>query len=738
MSDPIRRRLLPSAAARPWLLAALTYIAGALIFTWPLAAHLSTAVWGDRFDAWTTMWLMWHLADRIGSGDWATATDRIFYPVGYSLWSFGHLALQLLGAPLIWLGATVPAAYNLLLIGSFSATGLSGHALGRRLSGSHWGGLLCGGLIAWNPYLYGEMRAGCVELVSAWFFPLQAWLLLRLFDRPGWRRALPVGVLLAVTGPFNWYYTVFSGMMMLAMLAVRALRGGSTLRPTLGWATAAIGLAALSNLPLVPLVRQETPERYGISAETFAPENWELSYAITNGQYPLDQLDDDALVLNDALQVAVNSTSLSNLVAAGFTSNPLESTPGLLAFSFGFFGLIAAGRRGLIWALIAGAFTVLTLGPFLQIDATPPLPEWSIDRPLPYFYLYNDVPFFSKAYRPYRLGVVSLTALSALAALGLGRLRGGWRPWLAGLAFLAAASQPHWAGDRPVHNPLGDARIPPIYEDLAALPDGAVIELPLQYQPLSVANARLQYFQIAHQKPMLNCNQLIRRTELMQFKAYVAGNRFLQTVLDIGRSEPPWTWGDDDLIALYNDGFRYVVAHSAFTPAQLRLSGYEGHADRLRQPAWNMLREALGAPVLDREGIQVYALPTPAALEPGRERRWSGEDFREIPLVWTELQLPIHLNPDGGSIPLSTATDEGPPPVAFSAWIHHIEGPGHLELVASDPPWSAPLTTPRGRWAWSRLDDLPALAPGGTWALRAVDGPITLELDALQLEEASP
>ena len=715
----------------PWLLAAGVYLAGAALFTWPLVGSLSEAVWGDRFDAWTTMWLIWHLAERLGAGELTAVTDRIFFPVGYNLWSFGHLALQLIAAPLIWLGFSVPAAYNLLLLGSFTGTGLASHALGRRLSGDHWGGLLCGALFTWSPYLYGEMSAGCVELVAAWFFPLQALLMLRLFEEPTWRRAAPVGVLLAMTGPFNWYYTVFSGMLLLAMLGWRATVGGSTLRPALLRAAAAIAGAGLINLPLIPLVRQETPERFGITAATFAAENWELSKAITNGQVPLAELEVDMLVLNDAMQVAVNSTSLSNLVAAGFPANPLESTPGALAFAFGLFGLVAAGRRALGWAAIAAVFTGLTLGPFLLIDATPPLPEWSLERPLPYYYLYNDVPFFSKAYRPYRLGVVALTALAALAALGFGRLRGRWKPALAAGTFLLAALQPHLFDDKPAARPMGDARVPETYAALKALPEGAVIELPLQYQPVSVANARLQYFQVVHERPMLNCNQLIRRTELVQFKDYVGGNRFLQTALDIGRQSPPLAWTDDDLAALRDDGFGYVIAHAGFAPARLRLSGYQGEADRLRQPAWAMLAEAFGEPALEGDGLMVYALPQADALTPGRLRRWTGDDFVEVAVPWTELKLPVLLR-EGDAIPL-----DGPPDArAFSAWLHRLDGDGGVVLASSDPVWSAPLLTPEARWRWSEVPDLPTLAAGGEWMLVATGGAVTLELDALQFRVA--
>ena len=61
----------------PWLLAAGVYLLGAVVFTWPLVASMSDAVWGDRFDAWTTMWLIWHLAERLVA---ALAQTTVEYP----------------------------------------------------------------------------------------------------------------------------------------------------------------------------------------------------------------------------------------------------------------------------------------------------------------------------------------------------------------------------------------------------------------------------------------------------------------------------------------------------------------------------------------------------------------------------------------------------------------------------------------------------------------------------------
>ncbi|HJN76061.1 MAG TPA: hypothetical protein QGF58_19170 [Myxococcota bacterium] len=697
---------------RPWLLALGVYALGSVVFTLPMPLELDSSIWGDRFDAWTTIWLIWHLADGILSGQLQEVTELIFYPVGYNLWSFGHMGIQLLGIPLIALGVGLTATYNLLLLGAFTASGLCGHALGHRLSGSHWGGFLAGAIFAWNPYTYGEMSAGCVELVGAWFIPLYALMLIRVCDKPTWQRAAWAAVVLACVGPFNWYYTAFLGMFTGVFLAWRVLAGGRNRNKAVAWIVVAALVAGVSNVPLISKARRETPSRSLITAETFSPENWAEANRIANGSVPLEDLDVELLELNDAMQVAINSTSLVNLTKAAFPPNPLESTPGRMAYAFGLFGLVMAGRRGRPWALMALGFSVLTLGPYLQIDATPPIPDWSLASPLPYYGLYNEVPFFAKAYRPYRIGVIVLLCLSALAATGLARMRWRWRFAVPVAAVLLCCTQPHWSGVSA--REMSDAEIPVVYEQVAELEPGAIIELPLHYQPVTPANARFQYYQVVHGKPLLNCNQLIRRTDLARFQEYVAANSFVETVLDLGRKEGPYSWLGEDLESLHEQGFRYVIAHTSVERDSVHLGGFNADADRLKQPAWDMLRETFGEPLLvGEDGTWVYAVPS--QIEPG-EHRWEAT-WEDVPVEWAELDLPVTLAGDGLLLEL------GGPAERLSFW---VLAEGEFVVEAGEP---IPVVTREGAWTWVEVE----LGGASSVMLSPRSEELVLRLDAVQV-----
>ena len=173
---------------RHWALIALAYLAGSIVFLWPMPMHLDTAVWGDRFDAWTTLWLIGHLAEGLEQGTLSANTTDILYPIGYNLWSFGHMALQGIGALMVWAGMGVVAAYNCLLIGGIWTSALAAHLLGKEVTGSHIAALVAGITFATSPYLYAEGAAGCIELVAAGLLPLHAWTLVRLARKPTWKR----------------------------------------------------------------------------------------------------------------------------------------------------------------------------------------------------------------------------------------------------------------------------------------------------------------------------------------------------------------------------------------------------------------------------------------------------------------------------------------------------------------------------------------------------------------------
>jgi hypothetical protein len=70
-----------------WLGVIGLYLAGSLLFLWPLPLHLNDQIWGDRFDAWTTLWLIGHLGNGLREGTLSAVTTDILFPFGYNFWA---------------------------------------------------------------------------------------------------------------------------------------------------------------------------------------------------------------------------------------------------------------------------------------------------------------------------------------------------------------------------------------------------------------------------------------------------------------------------------------------------------------------------------------------------------------------------------------------------------------------------------------------------------------------------
>ena len=716
--------------ARTWAAVAAIYLVGTLVFAWPLPMYLHTHVWGDRFDAWTTLWLIGHLADGLREGTLSAETQAVLYPIGYNLWSFGHAALQAIGAGLVAVGVPLVLSYNLLFLLAFWTSALGAHLFGTELSGRHLGGWVAGTVFATSPYLYGEGAAGCIELVAAGLLPLFAWALLRLARAPGRRRLVVAVACLAIIGPFNWYYTLFAGMYGLGFAAWMWL--ASERRAAL-WVLAALVLAGAVDAPLIPIVRRETPPRPEIPAALFTdPDTWAASNKLADGETALDSLTEAQLEQHDALQVMRNSTDLRSLLLARFTVNPLKSTPGALAYVVGLAALVALRGRGLGFFVIGAGATVLTVGPFLMVDDTPPLPDWSANLPLPYWFAYTYLPFFSKAYRPYRIGVITLLCCAALGAAAIAnaapssgsRGRDRLAKAMVILLFGVGYTQPVWSGDQPALRPLSDARPPAIYQELRAAPPGAVIEVPLQYQPLTVGNARFHYYQLAHGHPLLNNNQLIRRPDLLAFREYVGQNSVLQVLMDLARRPAPLEFKAEDVAKLYDEGFRYVVVHPTVPEDAVHLAGAMGDADLVGQPAMDMLRGVFGAPKLADEETWVFELPE--ALPPGTPTRWDESRVVEVPLTLDRRRfgLPVVLHP-GDRLPVWKGE---PAARSLSFWARPVSGGEGLVVELS--PEVVPVTLVPGSWRWIEVSKpgAPEFALGNHG-----DTPVEFEITRLQV-----
>ncbi|MBX2997959.1 MAG: hypothetical protein KF893_05565 [Caldilineaceae bacterium] len=233
-------------------------------------------------------------------------------------------------------------------------------------------------------------------------------------------------------------------------------------------------------------------------------------------------------------------------------------------------------RRISIWGWTVLTFGLFTLGPFLQINGRYRFDLDGVETsfPLP-FALLHYIPIIKANRAPNRNSVLLMLGLAVLAGFAiywiLGKIKNNElrmgkvlsrqvaTPILYSLLITLLLFE-HLA----LPLPLSDARVPAVYEIIAADPAPvSVMHAPLGWRNsfgvLGAERTLLQYYQVVHQKPMLGGN--ISRAP--DFKMdYFARIPFFQAIIEVenGR-EPSPELGEaaaaqaEELLYLYNVGY---------------------------------------------------------------------------------------------------------------------------------------------------------------------------------------
>src|SRR5215471_3801231 len=136
---------------RPSWLALLLFLLLAVVHTWPLAsdpAHLSR---DDNADAVLNEWTIAWVAHETPRDPLHLFDANIFYPDRNVLAYSEHMFVpSMMGAPMLWSGASPVLTYNLLLLAGLALTGWSMAFVIVRWTGDWPAGILAGVLVAFN------------------------------------------------------------------------------------------------------------------------------------------------------------------------------------------------------------------------------------------------------------------------------------------------------------------------------------------------------------------------------------------------------------------------------------------------------------------------------------------------------------------------------------------------------------------------------------------------------------
>lgn len=655
----------PSAAPGPrpryrhiWAaLALLTVLALAL--SWPLVRHLSdrlpgTATWA--FDESTFAWNIWYFKHALLDLHVSPLhSELIWYPLGIDLILFTYNFFNALIALPLQLATNVPLASNLTLLLATVLSGLGAYLLTSyvlRAADSSDAGEAAGrnpvtrgpgdpqtarlaALVAAVIYAFASSRAiyaalGHYDMVTTQWLPFYALYLLKTLREPRLKNAALAGLFFALAALAEMIFASF-----LALLSVIVLLAS--------WRELRSRWAALGRLAVAGT----------IAAVIWSPVLVPIAREFAGGDYALTGWG-ESLKLSADLVGLVTPTELNPLFAGDAAAGPDMRWQGALRAveegkgPFGdintvFVGWVTPalavlgawlGRRRLkAWAWSAAIFGVLALGPLLQINGRfrfgldGLLPE-GVVFPLP-FALLHYLPFINANRAPNRYSVLLMLALAVLAGYGARRLLGmgprgaaaakGRRNILAPVAACLLAGliiMEHLA----VPLPTTDATIPAVYRRIAQEPgEFAIMQLPLGWRnsfgPLGSEQTQLQYYQIAHGKPIIGGN--ISRAPGYKM-AYFGRIPLFQAITGLEAYQEPAAEVDaaaraqaGQLMAFYD--VRYFVT----TPAIPGRYPYQDTWERTEAYALDVL--PLEEPALwEEDGYRVYRVLQPNLPSPFR------------------------------------------------------------------------------------------------------------------------
>ena len=233
---------------RDTALAALFFLLATVVFTWPIAAHVSDGladIWDAKLNAWILHWDFHqtfrdplHLYDA-----------NIFYPARYALaFSENLIGAALFAFPLHAAEVSTLAAYNFVFLLGMFLSAMAAWALAREATGDPLAAAVAGLIYAFCPWRIAHIPH--IQFQWGAFLALALLFLLRYLDGGGRRDLVLFSMCFAWNALCNVHYALFSGLLVAVVLAYRGLVAGwSAFRRRLGGAAAAGAAAGIVVVP---------------------------------------------------------------------------------------------------------------------------------------------------------------------------------------------------------------------------------------------------------------------------------------------------------------------------------------------------------------------------------------------------------------------------------------------------------------------------------------------------------
>lgn len=543
-----------------------------VVWTWPLALHLHTAIPQGSQPAATVplfnLWTAWWNADRLEHGLAGYWDAPIFHPTRGAFAFSEPQPTLLLVAPLAWWGSPV-LAMNVYLLVSLVLNGRLAERLWHQRGAPPLIAVAGGAMCLSLPYVYWQL--GVLQLVPLWGVLWTLLALASLAEQPTLRRGAVLGVAFGVTYLMCNYYGLYLSVLLLVcgpVLLGRRLWE----RRTWGCALVSVLTAAVIVAPVVCVQLQELLThrfvREAVAVRSLATTWADYLFPVGTNWLP--------------------TARLAESVPRRWDLSPGHVKVLLAAVGLGCGVWRQAERRWtLFWTLLLGAAILLASGPFVSLGS------WNLHE-----HLVRHWPGFAQVRSLYRFAVFAQIAVAILACQALAALwpaaEDRWRRGRVGLAVLLAA-----AAVLEVTPPRAHPYHPPIVTDAGhwaiwlrdhTPPDAVVTHVPF---PRGISEEDHEFTALAMYWQTVHHRRLAEGYSGFFPESYRQLKQAMQTFPDA-----------TSLLLLDRAEATHCVVHRRDVPAD-RLAALEEWPERL-QPVY----------ADDRRDVAVYLVKHPPAPSP--------------------------------------------------------------------------------------------------------------------------
>ncbi len=473
--------------------------------TWPSVLHLATHS-VDHHDIFFNLWRIEWVRHALLTSPGDLFNGNQFYPErGVLAYSDAMMVESLIALPLLSAGLPAMLVHNLLLLGAIAASGIGMFVLARYLWGSTHAAIVAGLIFAFAPYRFSHFMH--MELQWAVWMPWAFWAMQRTLDTGALRYGLLTGLFMTLQLTSSIYYGLFLAVILTTVTAIQAGAMGRRA----GRAVAALAAGSL------------------ILAATALPYSAPYRQASARvGLRTTQEIRKYSAVPSSYFRVPEANRLLGRWRAG---STELNLYPGIVPLALGLIALVAMRPTRITLAYAAGL--VLAVDFSLGING------------LLYPYLQYHVGFFKGLRAPSRASILFLLCLAVLAARAAAaiftRIPASKRT-LCATTIAALILVEYWSAPMRL---IPYPRRALLYEFLARLPDGNVLELPVpRLDSLPFHDASYLYTSTFHWKTLVN-----------GYSGYYPPT-YIRRLVHLSTFPSP-----EALEQLRDDNVRYVIVH---------------------------------------------------------------------------------------------------------------------------------------------------------------------------------